>query len=83
MRNTNSAKLAQCFDLSMANMEYLVANYDELAKEYNNKWIAILDRQVIASSDSIEELGQIIKKHARSECVVVEYMTTEPIAMFF
>lgn len=72
-----------CFNHSTKSMEYLVEKYDELVKKYDKKWIAIDGRGVVEQAETIEQLRHAIKKHAHPECMVVQYVTTEPIAMFF
>ena len=83
MQGLDSEKMKECITVSTEDMEYLTANYDELAKKYDKKWILISDKKVVAAVESIEEMRNILKKIRHSECAIVEYMTTEPIAMFF
>jgi len=83
MQSSDSVKMKECITLSTEDMEYLTANYDELARKYDKKWIVISDRKVVAAVESIEEVTNALKKTRHPECAVVEYMTTEPIAMFF
>ncbi len=83
VQDLDREKLRECFDASTESMKYLIQNYEDLAKRHDKKWIAVLDSQVVEVADSIEELSNAIKKHQRSKCIVTEYVTTEPVAMFF
>lgn len=79
----DSDKMKECFMHSARDMEYLTRNYADLARRHDRKWIAIFNRKVIGEADTLEELAQTVRGHAHSECLVVEYVTTEPVAMFF
>lgn len=37
-------------------IEYFIRNEDRLRKEYGDKWVIILDREVLAAVDSEEEI---------------------------
>lgn len=46
-------------------------NYDNLIKNYNNKWVAVLDEQVIGSDKSLNSL----KKRFKDKDCVFEFIT--------
>ena len=73
----------ECFKLSLENMEWLDQNYERLKKEYDGKWIAVLNGKVVEASPDLNTLKSSIQKYDHPECIVVEYMHAEPIAMFF
>lgn len=83
MQTLDREKMKHCITLSTEDMEYLTANYDELARKYDKKWIIISDKKVVSAAESLKEVVNALKKIRHPECAVVEYMTTEPIAMFF
>jgi len=39
----------EMFEISRRNAEWLKENYDSLKKEFDNSWIMIQDREVIAT----------------------------------
>ena len=73
----------EVFRLSMGNMEWLAENYDKLKEEFDGKWIAVSDARVVESAESLHKLKEAIAKHQNRDSIVVEFITTEPIAMFF
>ena len=83
MQTLDEKRLKECFALSTQSMEYLTENYDDLAKKHDKKWVAVLDGKVVEEASSLEKLNQALRKHKHPECMVVEYLTTEPMAMFF
>lgn len=83
MELLETEELKECFDHSAKNMRYLIDHYEELAKKYDRKWIAVCDGGVVEAADTVEKLTKAVRRHEHSECIVVEYVTTEPIAMFF
>ena len=73
----------EVFRLSMSNMEWLADNYENLRREYDGRWIAVSGARVVESSRNLEKLKEAIAKCVDRDSIVVEFMTTEPIAMFF
>jgi len=70
------------FKHSRENIEWLRDNYDCLKKEYDSKWVIIHDRKVIQSSSSFNDTMNVAKKYDPNS-VIVEFMESKPIAMFF
>jgi hypothetical protein len=64
-------------------MQWLADNYDKLKEEFNGKWIAVSGGSVVESSKDLQNLKDALSKHKNPESIVVEFMSTEPIAMFF
>jgi hypothetical protein len=73
----------QVFELSSENMQWLADNYDRLKQEFDGKWIAVSGGSVVESSKDLQNLKEALSKHKNPESIVVEYMSTEAIAMFF
>ena len=59
------------------NFDWIGKNYDELAKRYGDRWIAVLDKKVIADDDSLEKLKKRVKEMVgeRFDEVVFEFVT--------
>jgi len=70
------------FEISRRNAEWLKENYDSLKKEFDNSWIMIQDREVIANASTFDEIMKAIRKHDPNR-ILVEYIQSEPVAMFF
>lgn len=73
----------EIFRLSADNMEWLAENYDKLKTQFDGKWIAVSDAKVVESAESLQKLKEAIAKRENRDSIVVEFITTEPIAMFF
>jgi len=72
----------EMFEISRRNAEWLKENYDSLKKEFDNSWIMIQDREVIANASTFDEIMKAIRKHDPNR-ILVEYIQSEPVAMFF
>jgi hypothetical protein len=72
----------ELFAMSRKNAEWLKDNYETLKKKYDNQWIVIQDRKVVKSASSFDEILNTVRKHNPSR-ILVEYIQSEPVAMFF
>jgi len=75
--------MKECFRLSEENMKWFEKNYESLKQQYNGKWVAIHENRVIEVAKDLESLVETIKDHKHRECILVEHIRAEPIAMFF
>jgi len=73
----------QIFQQSSRNMQWLADHYDDLKQQFDGKWIAVSDGRVFASDENLERVKDAVTRYKTPETVVVEYMTAQPIAMFF
>lgn len=73
---------AELFKISRRNVEWLKENYESLKREYDKLWIMIQDRKVVRSASTFDEIMKTVRKHDPNK-ILVEYITSEPIAMFF
>ena len=73
---------AELFKISRRNIEWLKENYESLKREYDKLWIMIQDRKVVRSASTFDEVMKTVRKHDPNK-ILVEYITSEPIAMFF
>lgn len=72
----------ELFRISRGNNEWLKENYGSLKRKYDKLWIVIRDRKVVKSASTFDEIMRTVKKHDPNK-ILVEYITSEPIAMFF
>jgi hypothetical protein len=70
------------FDVARGNAEWLKENFDAIKKEYDNHWVIIEDKRIIKSASTFDEVMEIVRKHDPNK-VLVEYIESKPIAMFF
>ncbi|MHB1908877.1 MAG: DUF5678 domain-containing protein [Nitrososphaerales archaeon] len=65
------------------NHKWIDMKRDELAREYNNKWIAVLDRNVIDSDSDLGAITSRLRKKLGQKYskAVIEYVTNEPMNM--
>jgi hypothetical protein len=68
--------------VSRENAEFLKDNYETLKKEYRDKWIVVSDKRIVYSASMFDEIMKAVKNYD-PRTVVVEFMHSKPIAMFF
>jgi hypothetical protein len=74
--------ISSLFKSSRENLEWFKKNYDYLTKSYDKCWVIIAEKKVVGSSSSFDEVLSIAKKYDPSS-IIVEFIESEPIAMFF
>ena len=72
----------ELFKISSKNLEWLKENYENLKREYDNHWVIIQDKKVVKSASTFDEIMEAIRKHDPNK-ILVEYIQSEPVAMFF
>ena len=73
---------AQLFKISRENMEWFKENYEDILKKYDNQWILIHNKSVAKSAGTFAKIVNVAKKYDPNT-VLVEYMQSKPVAMFF
>ena len=73
---------SKLFEISRLNTEWLKENYNTLKKKYDSCWIIIKNRKVVKSASTFDEIMYAIKEFNKNE-ILVEFIQSEPIAMFF
>ena len=73
---------SELFEISRRNTQWLKENYDKLKREYDNRWVMIKDNKVVKSTSTFDEIMRAIRGHNPNK-ILVEYIQSEPIAMFF
>lgn len=72
----------QLFRISRENSQWLSENYDDLKKTYDKCWIVIQDRKVVKSASTFDEIMAAVRKRDPNK-ILVEYVQSEEVAMFF
>lgn len=73
---------AELFKNSKENIEWFKENYEDLKKKYDGRWIVIDNKTVVKSAGTFDEILALVRKHNPNK-VIVEYMQSKQIAMFF
>lgn len=73
---------SELFEISRRNAEWLKKNYASLKREYDKCWVVIQDKKVIKSASTFDEIMRTVRKYDPNR-IVVEYIQSEPVAMFF
>lgn len=73
---------AELFKSSKENLEWFKENYEDLKKKYDERWIVIDNKTVVKSASTFDEILALVRKHDPNK-VIVEYMQSKQIAMFF
>ena len=73
---------AELFRISRGNAEWLKENYASLKREYDNRWVIIQDRKIVKSASTFDEIMKAVKGHNLNR-ILVEYIQSEPVALFF
>ena len=73
---------SELFEISRRNAEWLKENYDSLKRQYDKCWVLIQDRKVVKSASTFDEIMIAVRKHDPNK-ILVEYIQSEPVAMFF
>jgi hypothetical protein len=73
---------SELFKISRGNLEWLKENYETLKKEYDGLWVVIKDKEIVTSASTFDEIIKTIRKHDPNR-VIVEYIQSESVAMFF
>jgi hypothetical protein len=72
----------QMLRMAYDNLKWFRDNYDRLKKQYDDKWVAVKDKKVIASGNSFENVVTSLKESDRRHAIV-EYMQSEHTDMMF
>ena len=73
---------AELFRIRRENVEWFKENYKSLTRKYDNRWILIRNKRVAENASTFDEIMNIAKKYDPND-VIVEYLQSKQIAMFF
>lgn len=73
---------AQLFETSRINTEWLQKNYARLKREYDERWVLIENGKIVESASSFDEIMRTVRKRDPNK-ILLEYVQSEPVAMFF
>jgi hypothetical protein len=68
-------------DDQVKNFKFIGSNYVELSKKYNNKWIAVIDQQVVEFADSDREVKLKAEKKFKDRKEKLSGLMTEFVTM--
>jgi hypothetical protein len=80
--NGENMKKTELFEISRRNTEWLQKNYARLKREYDRRWVLIENRKIVESASSFDEIMRTVRKRNPNK-ILVEYIQSEPVAMFF
>ena len=70
------------FRIAKENIEWFSENYDNLKKKFAEQWIILQDKNVIESATKYDEIMNTSKKYDSNK-IMIEYIQSKPIAMFY
>jgi hypothetical protein len=73
---------AQILKASQENLEWFKDNYEALKKDYDNQWIIVQKREVVAKGSTFEQIKKCLQKMDRKSALV-EFVDSNNLAMFF
>ncbi len=70
------------FRLSRENLAWFRDNYTKIKRKYDNQWVVIQKKGVVANSSNYEQVIECLAKEDRKSAIV-EFIDSHQIAMFF
>lgn len=67
---------------SIDNLEWFKENYESLRKEYDNQWIIVHKKGVIARGSTFKQIKKCFQK-VDAKSALVEFIDSNDIAVFF
>lgn len=58
--------------------KWAYSNYTELMKKYPDKWVAVVNKQVVAAGISIRKIKEIARKKTGEELIPVLFIESSP-----
>lgn len=81
-RKMQKIQIGEMLTLSKENLEWFNKNYDCLKKEYDNQWIAVLKKEVVAKASTYDQIMSVLNKKDLKNALI-EFIDSQQIAMFF
>ena len=75
--------IAELISRAEENRKWLNLNYKQLTERYNDKWVAVLDKDVVDYDRNLKRLARRLRKGLDKKYseVAIEYVTKKPINM--
>lgn len=73
---------AEILKASRDNLEWFKENYESLKKEYNNQWIIVQKKEVVAKGSTFEQIKKCLQK-IDTKSAIIEFIDSNNFAMFF
>ncbi len=66
-----------------ANNRWIIENFEELKKQYNNQWVAVLNKALVDQDQDLRKLVKRLKAELSNVYneIAIEYVTSEEIGM--
>jgi hypothetical protein len=75
-------RLGRTMEEFRADWEYLAAHRDELTARFPEKWVAVFDKKVVASSRTLEELlPKLEKKGLKGSTSAIDFLSSKPVTL--
>ncbi len=68
--------------LTKENLEWFKTNYAYLRRKYDNQWVAIQKKEVVACGSTYDQISKALKKEDKRSAIV-EFVDSQQLAMFF
>jgi hypothetical protein len=79
-----STKKEELFKLSRENLEWLKENYRNLRKNFDNQWVVIQNKQIVAKGSTYKNIVNSLEKlKLDKRTAIVEFIDSKQLAMFF
>lgn len=70
------------FEIREENLKWFKENYEDLKTKYDSKWVIVQNGKVVETATTFDEVMTVAKKY-NPNSIIVEYIESKPIAMFF
>jgi peptidyl-tRNA hydrolase len=77
-----SVSKSELFKSSFENLEWFKKNYKDIKKNYDNQWVVIQNKKIVAKAGTYDTIVAVIKKEDKKSAIV-EFIDSNQLAMFF
>ena len=67
---------------SRENLEWFNKNYGKLKRKYDNQWVVIQKKEVVANSSTYDQIVDTLNKEDK-KTAIIEFVDSKQLAMFF
>ena len=82
MEKGRQMEKGELLQASIDNLEWFRKNYETLKEEYDNQWIIVQKKGVVAKGSTFEQIKKCLQK-VDAKSALVEFIDSNNIAMFF
>jgi hypothetical protein len=77
-----SISKSELFKSSMENLQWFKENYETLRKDYDNQWVVIQNKKIVAKASTYDTIARALKKEDKKSAII-EFIDSNQLAMFF